>query len=577
MIVFSTIFLLCALISCIGAGYIAWAIVIRSLIVNSNQSHYPSSIELGFVGMLVISIFATLLNFVVPISQWLSFYILATFFIAGVANLFLLHKCDRLKLLALGTLILVFAFWGSKFIIAYDAGLYHLQVINWIKDEPIVLGLANIHSRFGFNSLWLSALAMFWIPGFQTNGMFLANYLPAILLTFILVNHLLDSQKTHHANITVSTIFAILCLAGVSAVPYLLLTHTTSTDLVPNVCTLLSAFIFLRGVEIQKASVTETTTNHMMLWLIALFALLTKLSAIAPGLLALIFTIWHKDILGNSTIKRTVYLLSAVAGIWLLRNFLISGCLIFPVGFTCANPEFIDWSIGAEFADQTRTIVERWAKAPGVGYLVNGATNQWIDNWLLNPDRGGLIVKIAWGVSISGLLAFLLMFLFTKEFSGEPKQSNKRAVAGTLFVMLVIIVNILFGFMSAPDPSFWWGPLVMLFVMPIVILAYIFFQHLVLMGSRLIFAIFILAVVPTGNYVLASGPIWEIIAQPFGPSHTVIPDSRTELVIVNGIVIHIPVDDDRCWQATKPCTPNKPDGLNHYKKGRYSVFTREFN
>ena len=575
MFFYSIIFYLLVITSCVGAGFLMWSIVIKRITSDKNGYSIPSSIELGIVGIFTIGIFATLLNFVLPISRTLSAFLFVSFFIAGLINLIRTQNVEAFRLLALTAVVVLFAFWGSRFMLAYDAGLYHLQAISWIKDEPIVIGLTNIHDRFGFNSLWLATLAVFWLPVLEIKGVLLANYLPAMFFLIVLFNHLLKIQRVKPDNLSISTIFALLCIAGLCAVPFMFLSHTTSTDLAPNVYTLLSVFFFLRGFESQTLSATEVSKEHMMLWIVAVFAVLTKLSTITPCLLALGFTLCHKDILGFATIRRTAYFLAVVTGVWLLRNFLLSGCLVYPIGLTCADSDFIQWSVGADNAERTRMIVERWARAPGPGYLLNGASVHWIDNWMLNPDRGGQLAKIVRGVSVGSLLGFLFLILSPKTFSIEPVTTNRRALIGASLVAASVIINLLFGFMTAPNPRFWWGSLIALLVLPATIMAYLFFRQRVLIGSRFTFALILLVGFSTGGFVLAKLPALELLAQPIGDFRRVIPEIETKLMPANGIVIHMPLEGDQCWLAPKPCSPTGPQNLSHYQMGPYSVFARK--
>lgn len=50
----------------------------------------------------------------------------------------------------------------------YDTGLYHAQAIRWIEEYGVVPGLANLHSRFGYNSASFALSAFFsetWLIG----------------------------------------------------------------------------------------------------------------------------------------------------------------------------------------------------------------------------------------------------------------------------------------------------------------------------------------------------------------------------------------------------------------------------
>ena len=49
-----------------------------------------------------------------------------------------------------------------------------------------------------------------------------------------------------------------------------------------NIYMLLSAFLFLRAVEHNEASDDEVFKYHIILWIVAVFAILIKLSAVTP-------------------------------------------------------------------------------------------------------------------------------------------------------------------------------------------------------------------------------------------------------------------------------------------------------
>jgi hypothetical protein len=64
----------------------------------------------------------------------------------------------------------------------YDAGLYYLQNAKVLESDGVTLGLANVHSRFGFNSAILPLSAVFHGPVFGRDGLFVLG--PALFLVF---------------------------------------------------------------------------------------------------------------------------------------------------------------------------------------------------------------------------------------------------------------------------------------------------------------------------------------------------------------------------------------------------------
>lgn len=78
--------------------------------------------------------------------------------------LFLKEKaeaCGKKRMLLYCLLVLLFAYGSSRGYMHYDTGLYHAQSIRWIEEYGVVPGLANLHSRFGYNSAAFALCALF--------------------------------------------------------------------------------------------------------------------------------------------------------------------------------------------------------------------------------------------------------------------------------------------------------------------------------------------------------------------------------------------------------------------------------
>lgn len=579
MITFAFLFYLLALTSCIGAGYVMWVFVFQKLVQSQCFLTRPSFMELGVVGLLTLSMLAALVNFFAPVSQYLSALIVGSFWLAGMASLINSSKPGILKSIVFVSVLMLFTFWGVKFFLSYDSGLYHLQAISWMKDEPIVFGLANLHDRLGFNSLMFTAFAIFWLPIFELEGLLLANYLPAILTVLIFLNHLLVKTPNHRSSDnTISSLFVLFSIVCLAAMPTLLFANTTSTDLTPNIYTLLSAFLFFRAIEQREPLTDEVFKTHVLLWVVALFAVLTKLSAVTPCLLALFYSLKNVNILGSLVIRYTVYFLATVTGIWVLRNFVLSGCLIFPLGFTCADTNIIPWSIGSESANLTRSTIEWWARTVRTEIPLDSINQQWLTEWIQIPSRGGLLAQITF--SMAGLPLVTLLFLYLRSLKQSRKQSEPITTpsiqsSGVLWVALSAVIGLLFGFLNAPDPRFWWGALVTLFILlPLV--------TLILLNQSRSFSINFVMVVPVllcsfifaGGFVLFRDPMHasELISS--NSEGFKLPRAQTRAIQAKSIIIHMPNHDDRCWLAPRPCTPTEPVGLNSTHIAHYLMFSR---
>ena len=68
---------------------------------------------------------------------------------------------DHLSMIVSFILIIVMAYGASHGLMHYDTGLYHAQAIRWIEEYGLVPGLANLHTRLGYNSSAFSLNALY--------------------------------------------------------------------------------------------------------------------------------------------------------------------------------------------------------------------------------------------------------------------------------------------------------------------------------------------------------------------------------------------------------------------------------
>ena len=125
---------------------------------------------LGFVPLAIIS---SLLHFVLPLSEGISVAIL----VSGYFLLFYERRSVAAMLsyrlvggaVLVATLVSLFA---SRPLRHFDTGLYHFQSVKWCTTYPLVRGLANLHERLAFNSLWTPISAVVDYPRFSNSACF---------------------------------------------------------------------------------------------------------------------------------------------------------------------------------------------------------------------------------------------------------------------------------------------------------------------------------------------------------------------------------------------------------------------
>ena len=164
----------------------------------------PNFGDVGLAGLIVLAVIGTALNFGMALSPTVAGTIAVSgliLFLRGIAVASRRCAAVSFKSVVIGTSLLV----SLSVIVAdhtyaasqhYDSGLYHLQSIIQITESPVVLGIANLHMRFGYNSLWFVDAAILTIPGFGLAGAYLPNPLLMIFVVLATVQRVQMALKT---------------------------------------------------------------------------------------------------------------------------------------------------------------------------------------------------------------------------------------------------------------------------------------------------------------------------------------------------------------------------------------------
>ncbi len=380
----------------------------------------------GLAGLFVAALLALTANFFIPIGSMVSLSVLAF----GLA-LFLpfarrLNGRDWLIYVTLSlaaTLLVVLRRPG------YDGGLYHLPHQYWMVTERSVVGLANLHGRFGFNSLLELLLAMGWID----DGVGVAPALAGLFGLFFLAMVVEGVRRAQAEQASVIVYVLVMFWLG-----YLCVALPpgwvgwTSTDLPAAVMVAACVYCCLLAI------IHDNRNALVLAFFFAGFAAALKLSGGFVGLLPLIVTIQlamtkKRDIpLGRIGISALLFLP------WAVSNFVVTGCLAYPMASTCTP---VSWQASHNALDDMMWI-KAWARAPNTG-LQHLTGWDWLPIWL-NHNGSSLL-------TLAALAAAGAAFASTLSPAGG-RSPKSLAVAAAFSIYAVIATAI--WFLTAPDPRF---------------------------------------------------------------------------------------------------------------------------
>ncbi len=282
-----------------------------------------------FIGFFVIGFLSVFLNFFLPLSKVLNSLIFILFAIYSLTHL----KNNEIKNLKINV-ILIFLISLLAAILIFksdlfrpDAGLYHLPFTKILNEEKLILGLSNLHFRFGHASILQYINA--------TNNNFIQNEIGVIFPISILVSTFVIFLFFEVKKITYlkdRSYQYLLILILFFSITFLERYSDYGNDAAGFIYSILCIIYFFK---IQNLNSEDDIKKFNLLILFSVFAFLNKTFLILFLILPLLLV--NKKYLFEIFKNRTVIFSSIFLILWFIKNILLTGCIIYPSPSTCFN------------------------------------------------------------------------------------------------------------------------------------------------------------------------------------------------------------------------------------------------
>lgn len=329
-----------------GIFAISFAFLFLGFDLKNNKSNYY---ELGLFGLIFLSFFSLFLNFFFPINKLVGTTVLS---ISYIIFIYIFIKSKNQKDLIK---CLLFTSLFSLILISYsninrpDAGLYHLPFTSIINNEKILIGSYNINFRYAHTSIiqYLSAI--------HFNHIFSIEFINLPIITivsfFVLytISKILYFIKTKNIN---DGLFYILFFI------FTIISFNNYTNFGNDASTHIYFFLLALIYFENRFKIETDKKIFFKLLLISIFLFAQKLFMIIIFSLILLIFIKFKSKLEIFKSKY-LYLIIFLFFSLVLKNLLVSSCLLYPIKITC----FKNFIIYNENIIEKEAITgEAWAK-----------------------------------------------------------------------------------------------------------------------------------------------------------------------------------------------------------------------
>ena len=367
-----------------------------------------------------------------------------------VASFLSIYK-KELKVSLLKYFFIVFAFSSIAYygVNNIDSPLYHLQVVKWLTDHKLAFGLSNLAVRLGVNYPWYSIIG---VLNFDYNFFSNKYYLSLIIFSFVFYE-IISQKKSNQSLIFLSFSFCYLLLFSLIH-PFnygVILNHfgNPEKDIFNMLIFFLTIYLFLKINENKK----DKNFRHINLNLINIFLISTVLLIMQVPIYAFIILLFFYIFYNFIKLKNFNFIfifLILLGSLWILKSISLSGCLIFPLSFTCLETDWtIDKSTIKFFVDETK----RYCRSlPSLEFINNShitlETFKWVKPWFKNYYLATAMHQINSLIFIISF--FVIIYLLTiKKFI--ISNSNKILFFSVFLVNLTCLITI-------PEIRYYWGP-----------------------------------------------------------------------------------------------------------------------
>ena len=496
----------------------------KNFSINDNSEFFDTPIYIYYplIGVIFFGNISFILNFFIPLKNVFVVLTISLVLLGNFLNKLNVHNFRLMNIIMfINLLILAISSYDINF--QYDAGYYHLDYQNWLREEKIVFGLSNLNGAFGTSSMIDYISAPLWING----NLILLHYL-SLLFIVVLSNFFMYHIFTRKNDYFFMTSLFLLAFAFLDNFGmnggrngFFTIHGIVKPDIAQGVVFYLAS-IFLTYLFIEN----KFNKNELIfLNLLIIFAYQLKISS-ALLFIFFLLILFRSRIISVKVLVQTNLLLL----FWLIKNVLLTGCLVYPVSLTCINTPW--------FNSDTVIGLKNVTADFNNSYLISTSFVLWFKDWIL--------IDINKTVTYNFIISFLIVLIFKLLFTtSNGKKDIEKYFVPTLF----IFANLFLWIIGAAHPRFIYGVCAYMITLLCVNYKNVRFKKVLILENRVFLSLLFISIV----LIPRVNSYKTFLEDPLKEIEISVPETKY-IEIENGWVM--PANGDQCWVNLK-CIPYK--------------------
>ena len=394
------------------------------------------------IGFMLTNVYAEIWSIFSPVNMW-AVYILVfiTLVIAymckqDMAETVNISKAPKPAVIASVAVILLMAYGSSRGYMHYDTTLYHASAIRWIEEYGVVPGLANLQSRYGYNSAEFAHNALYSFKWYTGRSLHCTTGFLAMVSA-----HLLYDKELFTGRRTIQSVdfvrIGLLYYLGVLFAQMV----SPASDYVANLLIFDILILMLGRVKDR----TLPADHYVLISLLAIYGITVKVSLAPMVLICLIPFVYY-------IIKKDVrsILFCIVSGLviampYFIRGYILSGWILYPSTLIkLGNP---DWQVPIGEAQYDAKEISMWGRGITDATKWSEVTlTNWIPSWFAALDTVEKVLITAVITSAVVLVAIEIRLGLSKNRRGMQRYN----ILLELPIAWIMLLGVVTWFVGAP-------------------------------------------------------------------------------------------------------------------------------